>query len=143
LADPIPVHSSVSIPESALFVRAVRSSGPGGQNVNKVASKIELRVDLERIVGLPEDGRARLRALARNRLDAAGLLVVTSQRTRDQHRNLQDAREKVRQLVLRAMARPKLRRPTRVTAAAQNARVEAKKKRGAHKRRRATVRGDE
>jgi ribosome-associated protein len=141
--DAIQVTPSVSIPEPALFVRAVRSSGPGGQNVNTVASKIELRVDLSGIVGLPDDARARLRALAANRLDAEGLLVVTSQRTRDQHRNLEDAREKVRELVLRALRRPKVRRPTRVTAAARNARLQDKKKRGAHKRGRAPVRGDE
>jgi ribosome-associated protein len=141
--DAIRVNPSVSIPEPALFVRAVRSSGPGGQNVNKVASKIELRVDLSGIVGLAEDARARLLALAANRLDAEGLLVVTSQRTRDQHRNLEDARKKVRELVLRALRRPKVRRPTRVTAAARDARIQAKKKRGAHKRSRAPVRGDE
>ena len=143
MPDAIQVTPSVSIPEPALFVRAVRSSGPGGQNVNKVASKIELRVDLDGIGGLPDDARARLRTLVANRLDADGLLVVTSQRTRDQHRNLEDARDKVRELVLRALRRPKVRRPTRVTAAAKNARLQAKKKRGAHKRARGPVRGDE
>src|SRR5688572_17893461 len=143
MPDEIRVSGPVAIPDAALFVRAVRSSGPGGQNVNKVASKIELRVDLDGIAGLPDDARARLRALVANRLDAEGLLLVTSQRTRDQHRNLEDAREKVRELVLRALRRPKVRRPTRVTAAAKNARLQAKKKRGAHKRARAPVRGDE
>ena len=93
-------------------VSAVRSSGPGGQNVNKVASKIELRVDLARVVGLPEAARERLRALAARRLDARGFLVVTSQRTRDQHRNLDDAREKVRALLARCLVAPRKRRPT-------------------------------
>jgi ribosome-associated protein len=143
MPDELRVSGAVAIPEAALSVRAVRSSGPGGQNVNKVASKIELRVDLEGITGLPDDARARLRALAENRLDAEGLLVVTSQRTRDQHRNLEDARGKVRELVLRALRRPKVRRPTRVTAAAKNARVQAKKRRGAHKRGRGPVSVDE
>jgi ribosome-associated protein len=143
MPDELRVSGTVAIPEAALFVRAVRSSGPGGQNVNKVASKIELRVDLEGITGLPDDARARLRALAEKRLDAEGLLLVTSQRTRDQHRNLEDAREKVRDLVLRALRRPKVRRPTRVSAAAKNARLQAKKRRGAHKRGRGPVRGDE
>ena len=143
MPSPIQVTRSILVPESALFVRAVRSSGPGGQNVNKVASKIELRVDLDGIVGLPPDARLRLGGLAANRLDAEGLLVVTSQRTRDQHRNLEDARGKVRELVLRALRRPKVRRPTRVTAGAKNARLADKKKRGEHKRGRAPVRGDE
>jgi ribosome-associated protein len=137
------VTRAVRVPESALAVRAVRSSGPGGQNVNKVASKIELRVDLGLIEGLPEDARARLLTLARNRLDAQGLLLVTSQRTRDQHRNLEDARQKVREILLRALLRPKVRRPTRVTKASKNARVEAKKKRGQHKRSRRPVGPDE
>lgn len=94
------------VPESAISVRAVRSSGPGGQNVNKVSSKVELRVDLAAITGLDAGARARLLALARNDLDADGRLLVTSQKTRDQRRNLEDAREKVRQLLVRAQAEP-------------------------------------
>ena len=81
-------------------------AGPGGQNVNKVASKVELRVDLDRIEGLPADARARLAALAAPRLDATGRLLLTSQRMRDQGRNLEDAREKLRALVRRALRRP-------------------------------------
>src|SRR6185503_17262912 len=116
---------------------------PGGLNVNKVASKVELRVDLARVEGLPAEAHARLASLANGRLDAEGRLLVVSQRTRDQHRNLEDAREKVRALVRRAMIRPRTRRPTRATAASKARRLEEKKRRSAHKRRRGTVRPDE
>jgi ribosome-associated protein len=143
MAEPIVVASGVVVPASALSLHTSRSSGPGGQNVNKVASKVELRVDLDRIEGLSEEARTRLGALADGRLDAEGRLLVVSQRTRDQHRNLEDAREKVRALVRRAMIRPRTRRPTRVTAAAKARRLDEKKRRSAHKRRRGSVRPDE
>jgi ribosome-associated protein len=143
MAEPIVVASGVVVPASALSLHTSRSSGPGGQNVNKVASKVELRVDLDRIEGLSDEARTRLLALADGRLDAEGRLLVVSQRTRDQHRNLEDAREKVRALVRRAMIRPRTRRPTRVTAAAKARRLDEKKRRSAHKRRRGSVRPDE
>jgi ribosome-associated protein len=142
VAEPIVVAAGVVVPETALAVRATRSSGPGGQNVNKVASKIELRVDLDRVEGLAEEARTRLRALAAGRLDAEGRLLVTSQRTRDQHRNLEDAREKVRALVRRALVPPRRRRPTRVSAAAKAARLALKRQRSQRKRARGAVRGE-
>jgi len=143
MAEPIVVTSGVAVPAAALSLHTSRSSGPGGQNVNKVASKVELRVDLDRVLGLSEEARARLRSLADGRLDAEGRLLVVSQRTRDQHRNLEDAREKVRALVQRALIRPRPRRPTRVTAAAKARRLAEKKRRSAHKQRRGAVRPDE
>ncbi|PYQ52056.1 MAG: aminoacyl-tRNA hydrolase [Acidobacteria bacterium] len=142
MAEPIVVAPGVIVPEAALSVRATRSSGPGGQNVNKVASRVELRVDLDRAEGLPDEARARLRALAARRLDAQGRLLVTSQRTRDQHRNLEDAREKVRALVRRALVAPKRRKPTRVTAAAKAVRLSRKRRRSERKRARGPVRGE-
>jgi len=132
--DAIVVTDSVRVPASGLTMRAVRASGPGGQNVNKVASKVDLRVDLEAIEGLTDSARARLRALAGNRVDADGRLQITSQSTRDQTRNLEDAREKVRALVATAMREPKRRRPSRPTAAARERRIESKKRRAAVKR---------
>ena len=143
MAEPILVIPGVVVPASALSLHTSRSSGPGGQNVNKVASKVELRVELDRIEGLPAEARTRLESLADGRLDAEGRLLVISQRTRDQHRNLEDAREKVRALVRRAMIRPRTRRPTRVTAAAKARRLDEKKRRSAHKRIRGSVRADE
>ncbi len=115
------------IPDSAIEWKGVRSSGPGGQNVNKVASKVEMRVDLARIAGLSEGARARLRNLAVSRLDADGRLLVTSQLTRDQGRNFEDAMGKVRALVAQAQIVPTARRPTRPSRAAKARRVDAKK----------------
>ena len=132
--DAIVVTDSVRVPASALTMRAVRASGPGGQNVNKVASKVDLRVDLDAIEGLADAARDRLRALAGNRVDADGRLQITSQLTRDQTRNLEDAREKVRALVAAALREPKRRRPSRPPAAARERRIESKKRRGTVKK---------
>jgi ribosome-associated protein len=130
MAEPLVVRSGVVVPAEAMEMHAVRSGGPGGQNVNKVASKVELRVDIARIAGLDPDARARLRALAGAALDADGWLLVTSQRTRDQRANLEDARSKVCVLVLRALVRPRPRRKTRPTRGSVERRIEDKKRRG-------------
>ena len=143
MPEPVVVSSTVRVPASAIEVSAVRSSGPGGQNVNKVASKIELRVDLSQIVGLDAGARTRLRTLAAGRLDARGWLMVTSQRTRDQPRNLEDARAKVRDLVARSLVAPKRRRPTRATAGARERRLHEKKRDAAVKSGRGRVRGED
>jgi ribosome-associated protein len=127
MADPIVVRTGVVIPADALSVRAVRAGGPGGQNVNKVSSKVELRVDIDRVEGLDAAARHRLRALAP--LDADGHVLITSQRTRDQHANLDDAREKVRLLVERALVVPRSRRKTRPTRGSVERRLSDKKRR--------------
>jgi ribosome-associated protein len=134
--EPIRVSRGVRVPAEAIRWRAVRSSGPGGQNVNKVASKVELRVDLDAVEGLDDGARARLGRLVASRVDSRGRLLVTSQRTRDQTRNLEDAREKVRRLVGRALRAPKRRRATRPSAAAVEQRLREKRLRGARKRER-------
>jgi ribosome-associated protein len=124
---PLAVNESLTIPANLLSWSAVRASGPGGQNVNKVASKIELRFDFSAWPELGDDAKARLRSLARGRLDAEGRVLVVSQRTRDQQRNLEDAREKVRQLVARSLEAPVMRKATRPTRAAQRRRLDNKR----------------
>ncbi len=128
MANAIDIAEGVFVPDQAVEWRAVRSGGPGGQNVNKVASKVELRVDLAKIEGLHPDARARLAAIARLKLDANGLLLVTSQRTRDQLQNLEDAKEKVRAMVHQAMIRPIPRRATRPTRGSVERRIDSKKR---------------
>ncbi len=128
MPDPIFVEGGILVPSDAMEVRAVRSSGPGGQNVNKVSSKIELRVDLGRIQGLDEAGRLRLHRIVARRLDRSGRLLVTSQRTRDQYRNLQDARRKVHDWISRAIRPPKRRIPTMRPAASHERRLTAKRR---------------
>lgn len=129
MPEPIVVNPSVLVPAEALVMAAVRSGGPGGQNVNKVASKVELRVDLDAIVGLDGGARARLRVLVANDVDAEGRLLVVSQKTRDQRQNLEDARAKVAALILRALVVPKRRRATKPTRGSVERRLDAKKRR--------------
>lgn len=141
MSTPLVVDDRVTLPASSLVWTAVRASGPGGQNVNKVSSKVELRFDLEGCEALAEPVRSRLRAIARNLLDADGWVLLTSQKTRDQAKNLADAREKLRLLVVRALEVPKLRRPTKPTRGSQRRRVEGKLLTGAKKLGRRPVRG--
>lgn len=143
MPDPIDVSATVRIPAAALEARGVRSGGPGGQNVNKVASKAELLVDLALVEGLDDDARTRLLTLAESRRDAEGRLRVTAGESRDFHRNLDTAREKVRALVAKALVVPKRRRPTRPSAGSRQRRIDVKKRDAKVKRTRATPRVDD
>jgi ribosome-associated protein len=136
MSAPLVVSPAITIPGADLRWTAVRSSGPGGQNVNKVSSKIELRFDLVGCTAIDGYTKARLRSLARSKLDSEGRLVVVSQASRDRQRNLEDAREKLRELIARACQRPKARRATRPSFSSVRARLEQKKRTGVNKRQR-------
>ena len=136
--DDLPVTSAIVVPARDLSWKAVRASGPGGQNVNKVASKVELRFDLVGTTALDAWTKDRLARLAR--LDADGRIVIVSQLTRDQPKNLEDARAKLAELIRRALERPKPRRATKPTRGAKERRLASKKKDSEKKRLR---RGDD
>lgn len=130
MAESLRISETVLVPGDAITVKAVRSGGPGGQNVNKVSSKIELRIDVARIEGLDEGSRARLEHLIRNQRAADGAWILTSDRHRDQPKNLEDARSKAAAVIAQALVAPKQRTKTRPTRASQVRRVEGKKKAG-------------
>ena len=120
----------MNIPEAALEFHFVRSSGPGGQNVNKVASAVQLRCDLKLWPSLPERVRTRLRTLAGRRITADDVIVISAQRFRTQEHNKRDALERLEELVTEARIEPKIRRPTKPTKASKVRRLEGKQQRG-------------
>ncbi|MBV9701315.1 MAG: aminoacyl-tRNA hydrolase [Methylobacteriaceae bacterium] len=132
----IHISDKISLDENEIAETFVRASGPGGQNVNKVASAVQIRFDVRRSPSLPEDVRARLERLAGRRLTRDGVIVIDAQRFRTQERNRADALDRLVELVRRAAAAPMPRRPTRPTKASQERRLEGKSRRAAIKRHR-------
>ena len=129
----IRITPSISIGEGELEEHFIRASGPGGQNVNKLASAVQLRFDARRSPSLPDDVRARLERLAGRRLTRDGVIVINAQRHRTQERNREDARERLVDLIRRAAVAPVLRRATKPTAGARERRLESKKRRSSIK----------
>jgi ribosome-associated protein len=126
----IQVTPHISIDESELSEAFVRASGPGGQNVNKVSSAVQLRFDVRRSPSLPNDVAVRLMKLAGSRLTKDGVIVITAQEHRQQERNRAEARERLFAMIRQAAVPPVPRRKTKVPKAQKKKRLEGKKRRG-------------
>lgn len=137
--DDLSVSPTVTIPARELRWSASRSGGPGGQNVNKVSSKVDLRFDLETSEALTDTQKSRLRAAARNRLDEDGAIQIVVQDTRDQQKNLELARERLAELIRKSMVVPKARKATKPSRGSQRRRLNDKKRVGDKKRDRRPV----
>jgi len=129
----IRVTHSISIDERELEERFIRASGPGGQNVNKLSTAVQLRFDVRRSPSLPDAVRERLERLAGRRLTREGVIVITAQRHRTQERNRQDALDRLIELIERAAVAPIPRRKTKPTRGSRERRLESKKRRASIK----------
>ena len=127
------VNSRIRVPAAEFSWSFVRSSGPGGQNVNKVASKAVLRWNVRDSPSLPDAVRERFLSQYRRRVSAAGELILSSQRYRDQPRNIDDCREKLRNMLLAAATPPKTRKPTKISAAQKAKRLADKRRQSQRK----------
>ena len=137
------VTPTIALEESELDEQFVRASGPGGQNVNKVATAVQLRFDVERSPSLSGELKQRLRTIAGSRMTIDGVLVIDARRYRTQADNRQDARDRLAELIRQAAVRPKRRHKTRPTAASKERRLTTKRRRADTKRGRRGVGGDD
>lgn len=135
----IRITRNIAIDEKEIRLRFVTAAGPGGQNVNKVATAVQLRFDARESSSLPEEVRKRLLHMADRRITGRGVVVITARRYRTQERNRRDALDRLAALLRKAAARPKPRRKTKPTPASRARRLEDKRRRGESKRRRAPV----
>jgi ribosome-associated protein len=126
----IRITDSIALDEREIDESFIRSSGPGGQNVNKLATAVQLRFDARSSPSLPNAVSVRLQKLAGSRVTKDGVLVITAQRYRTQERNRQDALDRLIELIREAAVPPKPRRPTRPTLASRRERLDSKKRRG-------------
>jgi ribosome-associated protein len=140
---PLEITPGIVIEDAELEERFVRASGPGGQNVNKVSTAVQLRFDPGRSPALSGEVRERLRVLAGSRMTNEGVLVIDAREHRTQSQNRDEARERLTDLIRRALVRPKRRKKTRPGPAAKQRRIDTKKRRGAIKSGRGKLRGDE
>jgi len=134
---------NIQIAENEIRWRFVRASGPGGQNINKVATAVQLRFNVARSVTLPPEVRERLIRLAGRRITRGGVLVIDARRYRTQDRNRQDAVDRLITLIRKAAVKPKPRRKTKPTLAAKRRRLESKRRRSQTKRMRRAMTGNE
>lgn len=128
------INSRVSISEVELIETFVRASGPGGQNVNKVASAVQLRFGVENSSALPEEVKQRLKRLAGRRITSEGEIIIEAKRYRDQEKNRADARERLAALIRRALEQPKPRKRTRPSKSAVQERLDQKRKQSERKK---------
>jgi ribosome-associated protein len=135
----LPINDALTIPDDELSFSYARSGGPGGQNVNKVSSKAILRWGMAASASVTPAVKERIARLERKRVTTEGDLVIASQRFRDQERNREDCLERLREIVLRALVVPKVRRPTKPTKGSKRRRLEEKKRRSETKQGRRDV----
>ncbi len=139
---PLQITPHVEIPDRELSLSFVRASGPGGQNVNKVASAVQLRFDLAASTALSEPVKIRLRSLAGRRLTDDGAILIIARNHRTQEQNRREAGERLQQLIERALVPPKPRRPTKPTRASRERRLDSKSRQQRTKNLRGKVRWD-